>query len=247
MRLLSLDIETIAHEAYVWQLFDQNVGLNQIIKPGKVICWAAKFKGDTEIVFRKHTDGDFLAKMWSMLDEADCILTYNGKRFDIPHLNREFLLAGFTPPSPYKHIDLFHTIRRVFKFASGKLAHVSDQLQIGQKMEHEGFPLWVKCMEEDAAAWRIMKRYNCQDVRLLERLYNKLLPWLINSPNHNLYGKTGVCSRCGSKHLQRRGTYKTQTCIYTRLHCQSCGAWSRTRFTEVNKDERHKIYTGVQL
>ncbi|NIV35232.1 MAG: hypothetical protein GWN58_38990, partial [Anaerolineae bacterium] len=45
---------------------------------------------------------------WELLDEADAVVHYNGKKFDIPTLNREFVKYGFTPPSPYKQIDLYH-------------------------------------------------------------------------------------------------------------------------------------------
>jgi hypothetical protein len=45
-KILLLDIETAPATAYVWKLFDENVGLDQLITPGRIICWAAKwYKG----------------------------------------------------------------------------------------------------------------------------------------------------------------------------------------------------------
>jgi len=199
------------------------------------------------VVFKRFDEPNFLETIHSLLDEADVVLSYNGKRHDIPMLNREFLKAGLTPPSPYKQIDLFETVKKAFKFPSNKLQHVSKELGIGEKVDHEGFGLWVKCLQGDAASWAVMKKYNIQDVKLLEKLYNSLQPWVANHPNHNLYGRVGVCPHCGSKHVQSRGTYKTQTAIYKRLHCQDCGAWSRSRYTEVEKELRETVYTGVSL
>ncbi len=40
---------------------------------------------------------------------APILSNYNGNRFDIPMLNKEFLEAGMPPPSPAKHIDLLQT------------------------------------------------------------------------------------------------------------------------------------------
>ena len=43
-------------------------------------------------------------------------------------------------------------------------------------MENEGHELWLKCMAGNANAWKVMKRYNIQDVRVTEKLYDKLRP-----------------------------------------------------------------------
>ena len=37
-----------------------------------------------------------------LLDECDAVIHYNGSKFDIPTLNKEFLLHGLHPPAPYK-------------------------------------------------------------------------------------------------------------------------------------------------
>ena len=51
MRILLLDIETSPMSAYVWGLFDQNIGLNQMIDTSKVLCYTAKWYDDKEIYF----------------------------------------------------------------------------------------------------------------------------------------------------------------------------------------------------
>ena len=52
-----------------------------------------------------------------------------------------------------------------------------------------------------------MCSYNVQDVRLLERLFHKLRPWIKNMPNHGLHNPDDaeVCPKCGSDTYQRRG------------------------------------------
>lgn len=246
-KLLCLDIETMFNTVGVWSIWNQNVGINQILEPNKVLCYASKWLGSKEIKFVRYDEPHFLTAIHALLDEADAVITYNGKSFDLPHLNRQFLLAGMTPPSPYKHIDLFLTVKKQFNFPSSKLAFVSEELGIGKKTAHEGFPLWIKCAANDKAAWKKMQEYNCQDTALLEKLYKKLLPWISGHPNAALYGNRNrpVCPTCGSTHINFRGYYQTQTAVYKRYQCQSkaCGAWSRSRFTEVKKEERLSVLT----
>ena len=161
------------------------------------------------------------------IDEADAIITYNGKRFDMPTLNREFLLQGFKPPSPYKDIDLLQTARNKFKFASNKLDYIAQELGVGQKTSHEGMPLWIECMSKNPKAWKLIKKYNCNYVRLTEQVYLKLQGWITIHPNHNLYHKNNVCPNCGSHNLQKRGVACNTKNMYQRFQCQGCGKWSR--------------------
>lgn len=82
-------------------------------------------------------------------------------------------------------------------------------------------------MQGDAAAWRVMERYNRQDVRLLERLHNDLLPWIKNYPNRSVYSGDLICPSCGGTHYQQRGHSLTLGCKYPRYQCQDCGKWFR--------------------
>lgn len=232
MKILLLDIETAPNLAHVWGLWQQNVGLPQLLESGYTLCWAAKWLGDKGVYFGSIRDGQerMVKGIHAMMQEADALVHYNGNRFDIPTLNKDFLLQGLPPPSPTKQIDLLETVKRRFRFPSNKLAHVSERLGIGGKLDHSGHEMWIKCMAGDDAAWRMMKTYNVQDVRLLEKLYDKLKPWVRNHPNHGLYNpdNSEVCPKCGSDTYQRRGTEKTATCVYQRFQCCKCGGWFRT-------------------
>jgi DNA polymerase elongation subunit (family B) len=246
LRLLLLDIETAPNTVYTWGLYDQNIGLNQIISTGYVLCYAAKWYGSKDISFdsiHQSKSASMLKRVHQLLDECDAVIHYNGKKFDIPTLNKEFLVAGMKPPSPYKQIDLYLIARSTFKFASNKLDHVSQILDIGAKAKHEGQDLWTSCMKGDADAWERMQKYNRQDVVLLEGLYDRLLPWIRNHPNHGLYDEPGlpVCPNCGSGHLQRRGFARTAVAKYARLQCQGCGAWCRDSAHELPKEDRANI------
>jgi len=231
MKILLLDIETAPHLVHVWGLWQQNVGLPQIMESGYTLCWSAKWLGSEEVIFSsiQHTNPKrMLLKIWDLLEEADVVVHYNGTKFDIPTLNKEFLLYGLTPPAPYKQIDLLRVARSQFKFPSNKLDYVANVLGLGKKTKHIGHELWIQCMANNPEAWKMMEEYNIQDVMLLEKVYGKLQPWIKNHPNQNLFtnGKH-VCPNCGGDHLHKRGTAYTIAGQYQRYKCTGCGSWSR--------------------
>jgi hypothetical protein len=232
-RILVIDIETSPNIAYVWGLWDQSVSLSQLIESTQVIAFAAKWVGDDEVFFYSdHHDGhrDMILAAHALLGVADIVVHYNGKSFDIKHLNREFWEAGYDPPAPYKQVDLMHVVKRNFRFGSNKLQHVTTEIGLAGKAEHEGMPLWVKCLEGDDEAWASMRAYNVQDVVLTEQLYLRARPWITDHPNMGLFVDEArpVCDKCGSTKMQKRGISYTTTRAYQRFQCQGCGGWSRT-------------------
>lgn len=231
MKILLLDIETAPHLATVWGLWQQNVALNQIIETGYTLCWAAKWHGEREVMFdsiKASRPKTMISRVHKLLAEADAVVSYNGVKFDIPTLNKEILLHGLNPPAPYRQIDLLQTARRRFRMASNKLDFVAQQLGLGKKLPHKGHELWLGCMNGDADSWAVMEAYNKQDVVLLEKVYDRLLPWIPNHPNHNNYGEIHVCPKCGGEKHQRRGYAITSTRRYARMQCRDCGTWFRS-------------------
>ena len=244
-RILTLDIETSPNIAHVWGLFQQNVSLPQLQEMGQVIAFAAKWYGKDRILFHSdHHDGHaaMVAAAWRLLDEADVVVHYNGTKFDIPHLQREFVVAGLGPTSPFQQVDLLKVVRKRFRFPSNKLDHVSRELGLDGKVAHTGHDLWVKCMAGDAKAWSLMRRYNRQDVRLTEELYDRLRPWLTGHPNLGLWQDgEQVCPNCGSRDLQSRGLVRTRLTAYRRLYCTACGSWSRSSRREAGSTVREAL------
>ena len=231
VKVLFFDIETMPHQVYAWGLWDQNVGLSQIIQPGRVFAFAAKWLGNPKVEFYsdfEHTHEGMVEAAHRLLSEADIVVTYNGMSFDIPHMQREFLLAGMAPPRPYKQIDLMRVAKKQFKFASNKLDFISQQLGLGRKTSHEGFDLWVKCMAGDEKALRKMAVYAKQDVKLTEKLYHYLLPWLTNVPHvGQMAGLANSCWACGGTKLRRDGVAHAFVTSYRLYECLKCGAWVR--------------------
>jgi len=230
MKILAIDIETRPNLAYVWDLWNQNVNLDALVETVSVFSFAAKWLGEPTIEFKStfHDDKEsMIRRAWDLLDQADAVVHYNGIKFDVPHLNREFVTLGLNPPSPYKQIDLLRTAKKQFRFPSNKLAHVSEALGLAGKVKHYGFRLWLDCMAGDPEAWAIMREYNIQDVALLEDLYERLKPWIVNHPSLAAMYACDVCPTCGSDSIVRDGFAVLKTARYPRFKCRSCGTWSR--------------------
>lgn len=232
-RILTLDIETSPNIAHVWGLFKQTVSLSQLRESTRVIAWAAKWHGSEAVEFRSefHDGADvMLERAHALLSEADIVVTYNGVGFDLKHLRREFVLAGMTPPAPHKDVDLLNVVKGQFRFVSNKLDHVAQELGLGAKTSHTGHDLWVQCLAGVPEAWDTMRTYNVQDVRLTERLYDRLLPWIKGHPHRALYtGETEEsCGRCGSTNLRANGEALTPLSSFAQFQCLDCGSWHRS-------------------
>lgn len=225
-----LDIETSPNTAYVWGLFKENIPLARLIESSYVMCWAAKWYGQREVMFdsvHQSSPKAMLKRIHKLLDEADVVMHYYGSRFDIPTLNKEFVMYGMTPPAPYKEIDLLNVVRQKFKFTSNKLDYVCQKLGLGKKHDTD-FELWVACMQKDPKAWKVMERYNRQDVLLLEKLYDRIRPWIKGHANHSVYESALICPNCASTQITRRGFHYTSTSKYQRYNCGGCGNWFRS-------------------
>ena len=253
-KVLLLDIETAPILGYVWGLWENNLGLNQIKSDWHILAWAAKWLGDhpKKMIYRDQRkakdiqdDSKILKEIWQLMNEADVIVTQNGKAFDEKKLNTRFILNGFKPPSSYKHIDTKKIASRKFAFTSNKLEYMTDKLcKQYKKSKHSkfsGFELWSECLKGNLKAWKEMEHYNKYDVLSLEELYLKLQPW-DNSLNPNLYNDALVVGcACGSKNLMKQGFRYTSVGKYQRYICKDCGAESRTRINEFSQEKRDSL------
>lgn len=242
MRLLVFDIETAPITAYVWGRKDINVALNQITKDWSVIAWSAKWLGDPayKLVYKdqRHAkdiedDKALLFPLWKLLDEADIVVTQNGKNFDSKILNARFILNGMPPPSPYRHLDTYQISRSIAKFTSNKLEYLTDKLCTKyKKLSHADFPgmsLWTECLKGNMRAWDAMKRYNIHDTLSTEELYMKLRPWTPASMTNAHYVKdvSTACHVCGDTGaMRRKGQEMSRQGPRQKYQCQKCGHYT---------------------
>lgn len=258
-KILLFDIETAPMLGYVWGLWENNVALNQVNSDWHVISWSAKWLGDSpnKIMYvdqrkAKNVEDDklLLDGIWKLLDEADVVITQNGKSFDQKKLQARFILSGMQPPSSYRHIDTFMLAKKHFAFTSNKLEYMSGKLCTKYKKlktkEFQGFDLWKECLNGNIRAWKEMEKYNKHDVLALEELYTKLIPW-DNSVNLNVYNdKPLTTCTCGSSaDLKKNGYAFTNTAKYHRYKCTNCGSETRGRTNLFSKDKKASLNSGT--
>lgn len=229
-KVLTLDIETSPTVVYTFDMAPNWISPDKIIEPSHVMCVAAKWYTDKTVTFfSDHHDGHqaMVLATWEMLDKADVVVTFNGVRFDIKHLKREFVLAGLPMPRPWKDVDLYREAKKQWAFESKGLNHLATRFELGSKEQHEGFGLWKACLAGDVDAWERMKAYNVQDVILTEAVYDRMRGWIPTHPHMGPIDELGeglVCNQCGHDELETNGLKRAQLIDYVLYRCTRCGA-----------------------
>lgn len=250
-KILVGDIETMPNTAYVWGLWTENTSSQMIAKEWYISTACFTWLGSGKMISyslpdfasykkNKEDDKEMLQMVWKLLDECDIFVAHNGRKFDVRKLYARFIMNGMKPPSPFKIVDTLESARRHFAFTSNKLGDLGKYLKVGKKVDTGGFKLWQGCMNGDMTAWEKMKRYCAADVRLLERVYKKLLPYITNHPNIGVYvdGVEAKCPNCGSHNITKEGFAFTSNGKYQRYSCNKCGSWSRGKS---NLFEKQKV------
>lgn len=255
-KILFLDIETAPKLAYVWKFFKEMIGVKQVKEHGNIMSFSAIWGDDDDekIIYyenRAQDDTDIVVNLLNLLDQADIVVGHNVEMFDVATVNGRALVLGIKPPSPYKIVDTYKVAKKEFKFESNSLEYLTTVLPIKhKKLQHAKFPgfqLWLECIRGNEEAWEEMKIYNINDTLSVRDVYFAMRPWIRNHPNVTVQNEIGVkvCPTCGSTNLHSRGYSYTNVGKYQRFHCQDCGKWSRTRFTERVKQFAKELLTNA--
>ena len=220
----------------------------KFIRQSELMCYSWKELGEKNVHFVSRYDfktyHDFVESLRELLHSADVTIAHNGGSFDDKMANRFFVTEGILPPKPRKTVDTRREAKRWFRFESNKLDDLGDFLGLGRKQT-----IGYADLEDDFMSGnpsrktvKLMKDYNDQDVRLLERIYIKLRPFMATHPNlGDLGGVDGICPKCGSGNLHKRGFNRKRSGITQRYQCQSCGGWC----SEASIKKKGRVVNGV--
>lgn len=225
--LLYLDIETSALNVDTWSPWESNaitINRNWMVL-GIAYAWNdGKVKSvypSPDLPASEEGELEVLGAVWQLLDEADIVIAHNGDKFDLKKLNARFIKAGFGPPAPYRTIDTLKVANKHFAFTYNRLDWLGKYLGVGKKMPHTGYPMWQGCIAGDSKSWKLMAKYNRQDITLLRDVYKVMLPWISNHPHVG-----SGCPKCGSADRQKRGTRTTNAGIVKQQYqCNTCGGY----------------------
>lgn len=226
-RILVLDIETAPNLVYSWGLFKQTIGVNQIVTPGRVLCFAARWHGEDKTVFYSERQPGgaerMIAAAHKLLSEADAVAGWNSQRFDVRWLNAEFKRHGLRRVAGYRHIDLMKSVKKHQYHPSYKLDYTARFLGLDGKVQTGGFDLWRDCMNGDREAWALMEEYNRHDTELTDAVLADMRQggWATGLPNLSVDGGE-CCPNCGSERLQADGYVLKLSRRYRKWICLDC-------------------------
>jgi DNA polymerase elongation subunit (family B) len=187
-----LDIEVAPLLGHAWGRYEQNIieeerpwfmlsfSWKRLYEPRAKVMALPDFKGYRK---DKTNDRELLKALWCILDESDIIVGQNIDRYDIRKINARFITHEIPPPLPYITVDTLKLARKFFMFDSNKLDDLGKQLGVGRKLKTHGKDTWLGAIRGDMKEWGNMRRYNAMDVELNERVFLKMLPWLLSKPN----------------------------------------------------------------
>jgi DNA polymerase elongation subunit (family B) len=235
-KILYFDVETVPLLAHTWSKWVDGPVV-AIERDWNLICIAWHWEGDETSSGNPrihvqslqgqadvHDDTPLLDTLWDLFNDADIVIGHNGNKFDIPKVQARFLLEGYGAPSPFDGVDTLSIVKRHFKLTSNRLGDVGEALDIGGKTPHTGWEMWDSCLKHpEGDHWKLMEKYNIQDIALLVKLYKKVRSWATSHPTVHVSG----CPICGSSHIQSRGSRRRKSLTYPQFQCQApdCGAW----------------------
>lgn len=220
----------------------------KFIKQSELMCYSWKELGEKHVHFVSRYDfktyHDFVQSLQELLDSADVTIAHNGGSFDDKMANRFFVTEGLLPPRPRKTIDTKREAKRWFRFESNSLDDLGQFLGLGRK-ESIGYA----DLEDDYMSGnpskktvKLLKQYNDQDVNLLEAIYLRMRPFMASHPNlGDIHQRDGVCPKCGSDNLHKRGFNNKRNGTTQRYQCQNCYGWC----SEASLKKIGRVVNGV--
>ena len=254
-KILLLDIETARMIFGGWRIGKQRVSPEQIIKDWFMLGWSAKWLFDSKTMSDFVTAGEALSRddsrickgIWKLMNEANVIISHNGKRFDIPKLNTRFILNHMKPPMPYQTIDTFQVAYKQFSFASASLNFLSLIMHRKEKL-HTDYKLWIDCENGKQESIDYMHQYCVADTNILEEVYLELRPWIKSHPNLAVImeAESPCCPNCGSFEFDEgEGYYTTPQNKYITVRRTSCGAVNRKKISEISAKCKNNLLVPI--
>ncbi len=225
-KILLYDIETSPNLGYIWGKYEQDVIAFK--QEWQILSVAYKWLGEKRVHFVSGRGGELavLKALAALFAKADVVVAHNGDAFDMKKIRSRMLALNLPPTPPLASVDTLKVAKANFKFNSNKLDDLGATLKLGRKVKHTGFDLWLGCMAGDSQSWKLMEKYNKQDVVLLEKVYKRMLPWISNHPSlAALRDSKSGCPKCSSNKVVKWGLRPNPKGVSQRWLCQACGGY----------------------
>lgn len=245
------DLEVAPMTTYNFRLWDQNIGVDQIETYPYLLSWSAKMLNEAKIfsdVVKSEEaivqdDYRITKSIYDLLSGCTIVIGQNIKAYDLRMLNTRLAFYNLPPLPKFQVIDTYLIAKKEFAFPSNSLKYINRFFGIKQKIEHEGFSLWKKCMMGDKKSLSNMDEYCQGDVVATEDLYFRIRPYITAHPNLALYFDDieERCPNCGSTSLSKEGYYFTPAGKWDSIRCDTCGALSRSKYNHLSTTKKKKL------
>lgn len=239
VKRLFWDIETSPNLVYSWRIgYNLSLQPHDIVKERAIISIAYKWEHEDEVHVltwdENQCDKKMLEEFVEVLHSADESVAHNGKRFDEKWLRTRCIYHRILTFPRYKSLDTLLKAKQGFNFNSNKLDYIAKYLGVGAKLQHEGFEMWRKIIEDkDPEALEAMCQYNKIDVIVLQDVYQALKSY-VNPETHEgvILGKgKHTCPYCGGEESELlKNTVTTKGTIQRVMECNGC----KSTFTIAN-------------
>lgn len=229
IKRLFWDIETCPNIGLFWKSgWKISIPPENIIQEKKIItiCW--KWEGHKRVfslTWDKGDDKKMIEEFLPVLESADEAVAHNGDSFDLKWFNSQCLQYGLVVPHDTRTVDTLVIARRRFYLNSNKLDYLGHLL-FGEGKQDTNYGMWKKILlENDKAALKQMVEYCREDVRLVERVYERISPF--HAPKTHVGVLMGLdrwsCAHCGSFNLRRKKRRPTaKGMIQHSMECLEC-------------------------
>lgn len=231
MRILSWDIEASNLAADFGVILC--VGFKEVGKGKPEVYNILDYKGVDLIAKEKN----LLKAVSTRLLDSDVWLTHFGTWYDVPFVNTRLLYHKLPVlPANYAHIDTWKISKNRLKMRNNRLITLSEFMGTEDEKNAIKPEQWIRALGGHRPSMAYIVEHCRRDVVVLEEVYNRLRPLVLDHPNKGLVDGRGGCGVCGAEKLIKRGFHITRTRKYQRYQCTECGAWSKgTKPVEVVK------------
>lgn len=245
---LFFDIETSPNLVFSWNVgHEVRIDYDNIIKERAIICICYKFEGESKVyhlTWNKGDDKKMLQKFAEIINTADEVIGHNSDKFDIKWVRTRCIYHGINMTHDIKSIDTLKAARNKFRFNSNRLDYLGKFLGMGEKLETGGFSLWKEIiLKNSKKALDKMVRYCKQDVLLLEKIFNKINPYIPPKTNCAVMFERDVtaCPECLSENtvINKHRINASGTRSVT-MQCKSCGKYFSTSQSKYDNASKAK-------
>lgn len=255
-KIIIWDIETSPTLSYTWGLYKQNVHHEYVLDPWSILCVAYKELGSKKVnkisVFDEDNENhdldyrkDYLLckKIRDVISSADILVAHNGDSYDLKMLNTRLVYHGIDPISPnILSVDTLKEAKKILRSPSSSMDYLCRYFSIGGKIRTDKH-LWLDIISRDSEdevkikSMNKMVKYCGNDIKINEKLYLKLLPYMKSHPNTSESNKCN-CPKCNSSNYIKNGIKFSKSGIPRQEYrCGNCGSYfsSRSYSSEIGK------------